>query len=99
MEARHQERERRHKLYVEANKQIDAEQDRLQSLEKSAESFTKFQYIYDFITEIEKQQPGLDLTDEEYLKFKAWIMWARNHANRLNPLSRTIDEILKSPWN
>ncbi len=96
MEARHQERERRHKLYIEANKQITAEQDRLHSLEDSAESFTKSQYIYDFITEIEKQKSELELTEEEYLKFKAWIIWARNHAKRLNPISRTIDEILKN---
>lgn len=96
MEADHREWERRHKLYVEANKQVEAEQDRLHTLEESAESFTESRYIYDFINEIEKQQSELELTEEEHLKFKAWIMWARNHANRLNSVKRTLKIILKS---
>jgi hypothetical protein len=95
MEARLRERERRHKLYVEADKQIAAEWDQLHSLEDSAESFTKSEYIYDFISEIENQQSELDLTEEEQLKFKAWIIWARNHANRLNPVSRNIRSIIE----
>jgi hypothetical protein len=96
MEAGHQERERRHKLYVEADKQVAAERGRLHTLEESAESFTKSQYIYEFISEIEKQQSELDLMEEEQFKLKAWIIWARNHADWLNPINRTLKSILKS---
>jgi hypothetical protein len=96
MEACDRERKRRYKLYLEADKQITAERDQLHSLEDNAESFTKSQYIYDFITEIEKQQSKLDLTEEEQLKFKAWIIWAQNHANQLNPVKKTLKTILES---
>jgi hypothetical protein len=95
LEAQHRRWERQRKLKEEASKQIAAERDRLHSLENSAESFTKSQYIYDFINEIVKQQSELDLTKEQKLKFQAWIIWAQNHADRLDPINQTIKSILE----
>jgi len=36
----------------------------------------------------------MDLTEEEQLKFEAWIMWSKNHADRLNPINKSVNYIL-----
>jgi len=78
-----------------AKDQLENESARRAALKEQAQTFTKSHYIYDFIAEIERQQAQLDLTREEELKFKAWIIWATNHADRLNPVKQTVSEILK----
>ena len=94
-----EEKQRINKLEKEieeaAKDQLENENKRRATLEEQAQTFTKSQYIYDFIAEIEKQQAQLNLTREEELKFEAWIIWARNHADRLNPVKQTVNEILK----
>src|SRR5699024_7607398 len=94
LEARYRRWEKQRELNRQANKQIREERERFLALEKSAENFTKSQYIYDFIAEIKKQQSQLDLNEKEELKFKAWIIWAQNHADRLNPVKQMVKEIM-----
>ncbi|WP_441001153.1 hypothetical protein [Fodinibius sp. SL11] len=91
----HRKQRKKREIKEAAKERRNEEKQRRNKLKKRATTFTKSQYIYDFIAEIEKQQTKLDLTREEELKFKAWIMWATNHADRLNPVKQTVNEILK----
>ena len=91
----HRKQREKREIKEAAKGQRDEEKQRRSKLEKRANTFTQSQYIYDFIAEIENQQAQLDLTREEELKFEAWIIWARNHADRLNPINQTVNEILK----
>lgn len=91
----HRKRRKKREIKEAAKEQRNGEKQRRSKLKKQANTFTKSQYIYDFISEIERKQAQLDLTREEKLKFKAWIIWARNHADRLNPVKQMVKEILK----
>lgn len=95
IEETHRKRRKRREIKETAKEQRNEEKQRRNKLKKRATTFTKSQYIYDFIAEIERKQAQLDLTREEELKFEAWIIWARNHADRLNPINQTVNEILK----
>jgi len=94
IEESHRKRRKKREIKEAAKKQQNEEKQRRNNLEKRATTFTKSQYIYDFITEIEKQQSQIDLNEEEELKFKAWIIWAQNHADRLNPVKQMVKEIM-----
>ncbi len=84
------------RIREEAERQRKAELERRKKLEEQSEVFTKSQYIYDFIKEIEKQGAQLDLDDDERQKFDRWIVWAREHADRLNPVKQVMNSILES---
>lgn len=89
-------REEKHKLYLEAQRQVDEELERLKTLEESAKLFTQSQYIYELIDQVELELWKRELNEEEGLQVKAWLHWARNHAGRLDPVKRTIETIFES---
>jgi len=91
----HRKQRKKREIKEAAKEQRNKEKQRRNKLKKRATTFSKSQYIYDFIAEIEKQQAQLDLTREEELKFEAWIIWARDHADRLNPVKQTVNKILQ----
>lgn len=80
----------------EAERQRKAELERRKKLEEQSEFFTKSQYVYDFVKEIEKQEAQLDLDDAMRQKVDSWIVWARKHADRLNPVKQVMNSILES---
>lgn len=82
-----EEAERRRKLEIKRRK----------ILEVQSELFTQSQYIYDFIKEIENKCKLLDLDAASKFKLDKWIVWAREHADRLNPVNQVINSILKLP--
>lgn len=92
----HRQQREKKKIKEEEEKQHKEEADRRSQLELLAKTYTTSQYISDFINEIENQQEQLHLTEEEKLKFEGWIIWARNHANRLNPIKQITNEILET---
>jgi len=83
-------REEKHKLYREAQRQVDEELERLKALEDSAKLFTRSQYIYDLIDQVEVEISKCELTEKEKLQAKAWLHWAKNHARRLDPVKKTL---------
>lgn len=88
-------REEKHKLYLEAQRQVDEELERLKTLEESAKLFTRSQYIYDLIDQIEMELSKRELNEKESLQAKAWLHWARNHAGRLDPVRGTVRSIFE----
>lgn len=90
----HRQQEVEKRIKEEAEKQNKEEAERRNQLEQMAKTYTTSQYIYDFVDVIEHHQDQLDLKEDEKLKFKAWIIWARNHADRLNPVKQMVKKIL-----
>lgn len=79
------ERQRREGI-LEQNKRAD--------LEQASASFTKSQYIYQYIQEVEIQIKQQELDQEQLARFIKWKNWATKHADRLNPVKQKIDSIL-----
>lgn len=88
-------REEKHRLYLEAQRQVDEELERLKALEDSAKLFTRSQYIYDLIDQVEEEISNRKLNDKEELQAKAWLHWARSHAGRLDPVKKTFRSIFE----
>ncbi|MDR8392236.1 hypothetical protein NC796_13870 [Aliifodinibius sp. S!AR15-10] len=88
-------REKQRQLRAEAEQQKSKELEQLKLLEEHASSFTKAQYIYDLINKVEEEVSKLELNKQEKLKVKAWLHWATNHADRLNPVKKTIKSIFE----
>jgi len=76
----------RHKEELEQKKRAD--------LERASASFTKSQYIYQYIQEVEIQIKQQKLNQEQLARFIKWKNWATKHANRINPVKQKIDAIL-----
>jgi len=74
----------------------EAEEKRLKSLEEHSVAYTKSQFIYQFIDEVERQKNQLSLDAYEKVHFDEWLFWARKHADSLNPLKQTLNQILES---
>lgn len=60
-------------------------------LEEQAELFTKSQYIYQFIDDIQRTGNDLKLDKKQRDKLLEWIVWAREHADRLDPVKQMVD--------
>lgn len=95
LEKYHRQQREKREIKEAAENQRKEETERRSQLEQMAKTYTTSHHIYDFVDEIENHQAQLDLTEEEKLKFKAWIIWARNHADRLNPVKLMIKKILE----
>lgn len=67
---------------------------RRSEFEEYAKKFTTSQFLYHFIEEIKAQQKKLKLSHDNNLKFDNWIIWAKEYADRLNPINEQIQEIL-----
>lgn len=95
IEEYHRQQKKARKIEKASKEQHEKEVQRQSKIEIRAQTFTTSQYIYDFIDEIEKRQSKLDLNEEDEMKFKAWIIWAKNHADRLNPIKEIMNEIIE----
>lgn len=84
-EAERKEAERRRALADQARRE---EEERRRVLEQQAESWAKSRQLRAFIDEIERRAntKGMSIAPESELG--AWIAWARQHADRLDPLAR-----------
>ena len=72
----------------------ELEQKKRTELEQASASFTKSQYIYQYIQEVEIHIKQQELNQEQLARFIKWKNWATKHADRLNPVKQKIDSIL-----
>ena len=70
------------------------EQKKRAELEQASASFTKSQYIYQYIQEVEIHIEQQKLDQEQLARFIKWKNWATKHADRLNPVKQKIDSIM-----
>ncbi len=94
----HQEREREEAARREADRQrVLAEQVRREEeerrlvLERQAESWTRSQRLRAFIDEVERRAKAKGVSIAPDSELGAWIAWARQHADRLDPLRADAD--------
>ena len=82
------------KIREQQEREYQAEMKRREGLEQLSEQFTKSEYIYQFIREVESKIEIEKLTQGQVDHFNEWKKWALEHADRLNPVVQTIDVIL-----
>lgn len=82
------------KIREQQEREYRAEMKRREELEQLSERFTKSEYIYQFIREVELKIEIEQLTQEQLERFNEWKKWALEHADRLNPVVQTIEAIL-----
>jgi hypothetical protein len=64
----------------------ELEQKKRADLEQASASFTKSQYIYQYVQEVEIHIKQQELDQEQLARFIKWKNWATKHADRLNPV-------------
>jgi len=79
-------REEERKRREEVEKQRAAEDARLRDLEKQAEIWAKTQQLRAFIQAVESLAVEKQFPDDTRQWFAKWIAWAKDHADRLDPL-------------
>jgi len=85
-----EEQERR--LIIELSKQEELErqrreeEERRRDLENQAGSWIKAQQLRAYIDEIERSANGKKAPFEKKERLEKWLAWARQHANRIDPL-------------
>jgi len=82
------------KIREQKEREYRAEMKRRETLEQQSEKFTKSEYIYQFIREVESRIKQDELDQEQLYRFTEWKKWATEHADRLNPVKQTIESIL-----
>jgi hypothetical protein len=84
------ERERRRqedlKTMQELERRRQEELRRLQDLENQAVRWTKAAQLRAYVAEVEKKACSSDLPAEEQELVTSWLRWAREHADRIDPL-------------
>jgi hypothetical protein len=92
------ERERRRqedlKTMQELERRRQEELRRLQDLENQAVRWTKAAQLRAYVAEVEKKACSSDLPAEEQELVTSWLRWAREHADRIDPL---IGDAWKGP--
>jgi hypothetical protein len=58
----------------------------LQDLENQALRWTKASQLRAYIAEVEKKASESGLPFEESERLESWLRWAREHADRIDPL-------------
>lgn len=83
------------KIREKKEREYQAEIKRREELEEQSNLFTKSEYINQFIQEVESKIKLRNLDQEQLDRFNEWKNWALEHAERLNPLTQKVDEILR----
>ena len=86
--------EQRRIIRQRQRREEELEQKKRADLEQASASFTKSQYIYQYIQEVEIQIKQQEMNQEQLARFIKWKNWAKKHAERLNPVKQKIDSIL-----
>jgi len=88
-------RDEQQRIIRERQRRVEElEQKKRADLEQASASFTKSQYIYQYIQEVEIHIKQQELNQEQLARFIKWKNWATKHADRLNPVKQKIDSIL-----
>lgn len=70
----------------EEKKRREIEKQKLMALENQAAQWEKSKQLRNFIDEVEKRASKMSLSIEKTEQIKQWLMWAREHADNLDPL-------------
>jgi hypothetical protein len=85
-----EERERRRQEERKAREELEhrrqEEQKRLQDLENQALRWTKASQLRAYVIEVEMKASRSDLPTEGLERLASWLQWAREHADRIDPL-------------
>ncbi len=87
-ETARREAERRRALAEQARRE---EEERRRVLERQADSWAKSQRLRAFIDEVERRANAKGVSVAADRELGAWIAWARQHADRLDPLRADAD--------
>ena len=84
---RQQEEERRRQDEMNRLRQI--EEERLRDLENQTDRWFKSNQLREYISAVENaaSERGISINDEP---LKRWLQWAKNHANRFDPLYNNL---------
>ena len=83
-EEKRREEERRRR--EEERRRIEIEKAKLQELENQAYLWAKSKQIRAYIEAAENTIANQQLSEDERTKFVEWITWAKQHAERIDPL-------------
>ena len=75
------------RLFQEEQQRQKVEEGRRRDLENQAAGWRQSQTLLECVDEVERQVATRDLSDEQQEAGREWLKWAREHAERLNPLS------------
>ena len=87
-------REEERQRQAELNRKIQEERTFVSSLITDAENFQKSMQIRDFVNAVEKEQRNGRAVYVNVDEYETWVKWARDQADRLDPLSDSPPSIL-----
>ena len=90
-------REEEKRLRAEKRRRIEEEQARVLALVSDAENWRKSQLIREYIAEVERQINADTCTLQTDANFEDWLLWAKQQADRLDPLTSSPKSILDEP--
>ena len=87
-------REEARQRQAELRRNIQEEQERVSKLVSDAENHQKSQQVRAFIAAVEKEHQNGNAVYANADEFESWVKWARDQADRLDPLSDSPPSIL-----
>lgn len=87
-------REEERKRQAELNRKIQEERTRVSNLITDAENHQKSLQIRDFVPAVEKEHRNGNAVYVNADEYESWVAWARDQADRLDPLSNSPPSIL-----
>lgn len=74
----------------EEEKRRKEEETRLHNLEMQAEQWAKSRQLRAYIRAVEREVARIEIDEEFRARFVRWLSWAKEHAERLNPIKRGL---------
>ena len=97
--AKQEERERQWQLEQQRREAIkvarNAETERRDAFEVDSQKWEKADRMRQYLDKYEASLAEQDFSDEVMVKKKEWLLWARNHADMVDPLTRGNDTVLE----
>ena len=87
-------REEERQRQAELNRKIQEERTRVSNLITDAENHQKSMQILDFVAAVEKEHRNGNAVYVDADEYESWVKWARDQADRLDPLSDSPPSIL-----
>jgi wobble nucleotide-excising tRNase len=65
-------------------------------INKALDKFEKYSTLKKFLNELERRKSEMHLSKKEIKKIDHWISWARKYSDTLDPINKSIQDIIKS---
>lgn len=88
--------EKKRQIKENRERKFQEELNRRATLEDDSKAFSVSNDIYLFIEAVNNEIRKYNLNDIQKIRLKNWKVWATEHAERLNPVKQTINEILNN---